>query len=202
MMGNDEMGAVRQVNHTPAIALGIAALLLLVVGALSYRDFVRTSLEKEFAEKERQLLSQQGIQMSPYATGQQPAYQQQPVANQPSVAPGNGALLNPAVSGSVPGSYPQAAAPAPQSFQAQPGYNQQVSQSAGQMQIESNLPVPNDPGLESIRDSLEEARIQSERTEQQYREITGNIDSIARQTSEANEEITAELPEFLREAVQ
>ncbi len=59
-MAPDDLGERRQVNHTPTIALSIAAILLLIVGALSYRDFVRTSLEKEFAEKEARMMQRQG----------------------------------------------------------------------------------------------------------------------------------------------
>ena len=54
------MGERRQVNHTPAIALGIAAVLLLIVGAMSYSDYVESEFEEEYKEKERQLLLRNG----------------------------------------------------------------------------------------------------------------------------------------------
>lgn len=193
MMGPEDIGERRQVNHTPTIALTVAAVLLLIVGALSYRDFVRSSLEKEFAEKERQLLIRQG-----YVA---PEYSVQP-NNQASV----GALPNgPVPTGQVPypnqqGAYPQTYQPSQLSPQAPQNYNPNaVANQANNMGVETTLPRPADPELDSIRSSLNQAREQSRRTEEQYNQLAGTVDS--RIQSAANEPITSELPDFLREAV-
>ena len=99
MMDHEDLGERRQVNHTPTIALGIAALLLLIVGAMSYRDFVRTSYEKEYAEKERQLLARHGYQVAPFTTNGQQAIQGQMPNLQPPQVQGN--------PGQQGGGYPQ-----------------------------------------------------------------------------------------------
>ena len=80
-MGPDEIGESRQLNHTPMIALGAAAVLLLIVCAMSYRDYVRDTLEKEFAEKEQRLMQRNGYYPAPQGQQQnlQPQLQQQPV---------------------------------------------------------------------------------------------------------------------------
>ncbi len=99
MMGPDEIGERRQMNHTPMIALGAIAVLLLIVCAMSYRDYLRASLEKEFAEeyaeKEEQLMQRNGYsplqqgqpqnpqgQQQPYQQNNGQAYARQPQANQ------------------------------------------------------------------------------------------------------------------------
>lgn len=187
-MDHEDLGERRQVNHTPTIALGIAALLLLIVGAMSYRDFVRTSYEKEYAEKERQLLARHGYAVAPFTTngqqaiqGQAPHYQSPPGKAQPQ----QGAQQ-------VPAQAPQPAA-----------VNPALAQNAAEMQIESALPAPVDPELDSIRSSLEQVREQSRRTEEQFRDITGgNVGGTVDAGVQAAAEITEELPDFLREAVE
>jgi len=212
-MGPDDIGERRQVNHTPTIALSIAAILLLIVGALSYRDFVRTSLEKEFAEKEARLMQRQGYY------GNLTPGQQQPMQGVPAqqtymqngvVVDAQGRPVNP--QGAVPaqaavgfqpsnvqydaGGNPIAAAPA-----MPPGY-----QESGTLP----LPLPNDPELNNIRASLDRAREQSQLTEQRYNQLAGNVNTQAReaaaiakdQTTAGSTEITSELPDFLRDAVE
>lgn len=196
MMDHEDMGERRPVNHTPTIALGIAALLLLIVGAMSYRDFVRTSYEKEYAEKERQLLARHGYQVAPFTTNGQQAIQapgSQPVAAQP--APMNQAQ---------PGAYAvqQTPAPAQPLPQAPPAAsNPSLLENAANLQIESSLPSPNDPEMDSIRDSLQQVQEQSRRNEEQFRDITSNMGSSSSVLPPASE-ITEELPDFLREAVE
>jgi len=210
-MGPDDIGERRQVNHTPTIALSIAAILLLIVGALSYRDFVRTSLEKEFAEKEARLMQRQGYY------GNLTPGQQQPMQGVPAqqtymqngvVVDAQGRPVNP--QGTVPvrapvgfqpsnvqydaGGNPIAAAPA-----MPPGY-----------QESGTLPLPNDPELNNIRASLDRAREQSQLTEQRYNQLAGNVNTQAReaaaiatdQTTAGSTAITSELPDFLRDAVE
>lgn len=187
-MDHEDLGERRQANHTPTIALGIAALLLLIVGAMSYRDFVRTSYEKEYAEKERQLLARHGYAVAPFATNGQQAVQGQVPNYQPQ-----------------PGQVQQAAPvqqPQPQAQPQQPATNPIIAQNAANMQIESSLPRPVDPELDSIRDSLAQASEQSRRTEEQFRDITGNVGSQVNPGMQATQEITEELPDFLRDAVE
>ncbi len=204
MMGTEDLGERRQINHTPTIALGVAALLLLLVGALSYRDFVKSNLEKEYAEKERDLMLRHGY--VPYPAGQQPGYNQVPIGNTAmnggqfqaaNMDPQNGTNSNGGPQNPV--GFQQPATPAP------PVPNPEVSPelvgSATSMGIETSLPEPKDPALESIRNSLAEVAEQSRRTEQQYREITGDVNTKALNSTEGVGDLSAELPEFLREAV-
>jgi hypothetical protein len=190
MMDHEDLGERRQVNHTPTIALGIAALLLLIVGAMSYRDFVRTSYEKEYAEKERQLLARHGYQVAPFTTnGQQAIQGQMPNLQQPQVQG------NPGQQG---GGYQQPQQQVQQSQAVSPG----LVQNAANMQIESSLPQPVDPEIDSIRNSLEQVREQSRRTEEQFLDITGNMESRLDAGAQQTQEITEELPDFLRDAVE
>ncbi len=189
MMDHEDLGERRQVNHTPTIALGIAALLLLIVGAMSYRDFVRTSYEKEYAEKERQLLARHGYQVAPFTTnGQQAIQGQMPNLQQPQQVQGN------PVQQQVQQSQPQ--------VQQAPAVNPALVQNAANMQIESSLPQPVDPEIDSIRNSLEQVREQSRRTEEQFLDITGNMESRLDAGTSQAQEITEELPDFLRDAVE
>jgi len=188
-MDHEDLGERRQVNHTPTIALGIAALLLLIVGAMSYRDFVRTSYEKEYAEKERQLLARHGYQVAPFTTnGQQAIQGQMPNLQQPQQVQGN------PVQQQVQQSQPQ--------VQQAPAVNPALVQNAANMQIESSLPQPVDPEIDSIRNSLEQVREQSRRTEEQFLDITGNMESRLDAGTSQAQEITEELPDFLRDAVE
>ncbi|MEM7601288.1 MAG: hypothetical protein AAF357_07705 [Verrucomicrobiota bacterium] len=190
MMDHDDLGERRRVNHTPTIAIGIAAILLLIVGAMSYRDFVRTSYEKEYAEKERQLLARHGYQVAPFTTnGQQAIQGQTPVYQQPQPqALASNQMQQPAQV------VPQQQASAP---------NQQViAQNAASMQVESALPQPVDPEIDSIRSTLNQVSEQSRRTEEQFRNITGNVESNLSTGVQEAEEITSELPAFLRDAVE
>lgn len=212
MMVPDDISERRQVNHTPTIALSIAAILLLIVGALSYRDFVRTSLEKEFAEKEARMMQRQGYygNAMPGQAGDQaiPAQQQ---ANQQGGAPVNPQQGAPPVAGNYP-------AQAPVGFQ-QPGANvaydaqgnpiaaagQGAYQQSSELQYQSTLPLPNDPEISNIKASLDQAREQSRLTEQRYNQLAGNAESLAREAAPAatsETQITSELPDFLRNAVE
>jgi len=200
MMGPDDIGERRQVNHTPTIALSIAAVLFLIVGALSYRDFVRSSLEKEFAEKEARLMQRQGIygNVAPAQQGQ--VYMQNGIAVDARGIPVDqqgGFQPSPQNTQYDAQGNPLAAAPA-----MPPGY-----------QETGTLPVPNDPELANIRASLDQAREQTRLTEQRYNQLSGNVDSQAREaaamaestantTAAGSTAITEELPDFLRNALE
>lgn len=195
-MGNEDFGESRQVNHTPAIALGVAAVLLLIVGAMSYRDSVRSSMEREYAEKERQLLMRHGYPVNPYPNMQQPLQQPQYAQNgypqQGQQLPQGQQFQQPAYQNQFPQqNYPQ-----------QPQNNQAIAQNAANMNVESNLPAPNDPEIAAIENSLDQVREQERLTEQRYRDITSGVDTLAREAEAAATEITEELPEFLRNAVE
>ncbi len=198
MIGPDDIiGERRSPNHTPIIAFGIAAALLLVVGALTYRDSVRSSLEKEFADKEERLMQRLGY----------------PAAAAPSAAsaPAQPAVTTPAATAPAP-------APGTVLYDAQgnpvyiAGTGESVSAyppEAGR-QVESSLPVPEDPDIASLRASLDQAREQSRQTEQRFNEVAGRTGAATPGTSApaadsagtGNAEITSELPEFLRNAVE
>gem|GEM_PF-445287 len=242
-MGSDDMIVERRpANHTPAIALGVAALLLLIVGGLSYRDYVRRSYEKEFAEKEREMMARQGyVQWGPRT------YVPQGAAMPNAPAPANLSQPVAQVPGNVPPPVSQPAGPAGpavaanaagvQSPAASPGVSQPAGSSPGAREVpagdqatravssspapapasdparfprEDNLPEPDDPVLSQFQDSLDRAREQAAETEQRYRELTGEAGRAAnryaaesdRVAVPAGEEITEELPAFLREALE
>lgn len=197
MIGPDDIGERRQfgdrrqVNHMPTIALSIAAVLLLVVGAMSYRDSVRSTLEKEYADKEARLMQRMGYPVDSPA-GQAPGMPEAGVTQQAS-GPGLG--------------LPQSAG-TPPNPQGAFGYGNEPVSEAG-LQAETGLPSPADPEIARIQESLNQAREQGRLTEQRYNQIAGNADAMAREAAAINEggigpstEITAELPDFLREAVE
>ena len=209
-MGPDDIGERRQVNHTPTIALSIAAILLLIVGALSYRDYLRTSFEKEFAEKEARLMQRQGHPVPAQAA-------QLPQGSQGQVYLQNGVPVN-AQGMPVNPSAPVGFQPPAQNvvYDAQGNPVAAAPGIAPRYPETGNLPLPNDPELENIRASLDQAREQSRLTEQRYNQLAGNVDSTAREAAAmaagssdaANANgagattITEELPDFLREAVE
>jgi hypothetical protein len=192
MMGNEDFGESRQVNHTPAIALGVAAVLLLIVGAMSYRDSVRSSMEREYAEKERQLLMRHGYPVNPYPNMQQPLQSQYA----PNGYPQQGQLPQQGQQPAYQNQFPQ------QNYPQQPQNNQAIARNAANMNVESNLPAPNDPEIAAIENSLDQVREQERLTEQRYRDITSGVDTLAREADVAASEITEELPDFLRNAVE
>lgn len=192
MMGNEEYGERRQTNHTPAIALGVAAVLLLIVGAMSYSDYLEDRFEEEYQEKERQLLARHG-----YPAGVAPGLQQPGVAAtagtpqvpaQPGVVQPGGVQPGVAQPGAVP----------------QPATNPDLLRNAAEMGVESALPAPNDPEITSIQNSLDQVREQSRRNDQLYRDITSNVDTLAEDAATAAGvgDLSKELPDFLRDAVQ
>lgn len=193
-MGHEELGERQQVNHTPAIALGVAAILLLIVGAMSYRDYVRSSMEKEFAEKERQLLMRHGYPVNPYPNMQQPYAQN-------GYYPPQQPMQQPGMQNQIPQGQPQAPGQFSQGQQQAPANSQALAQNAADMNIESGLPAPNDPEIEAIRNSLDQVREQEKRTEQRYRDITSGVDALAREADTAATGVNEELPGFLRNAV-
>lgn len=188
-MGPDEIGERRQVNHTPMIALGAAAVLLLIVCAMSYRDYVRTSLEKEFAEKEQRLMQRNGYYPAPQ--GQQNFQQQQPVLQNNSQNYAQQTNQQP-VQQQVRQPQPQ-----PQQPYLAPAPEGEAANSA-----QSSLPRPRDPEMDQLRNSMAQVKEQAARTDARYNEITGDVDRLAREAEPKASEITAELPDFLRDAVE
>lgn len=193
------MGERRQVNHTPAIALGIAAVLLLIVGAMSYSDFVESEFEKEYKEKERQLLLRNGYQVAPIPNMQNQL--QQPY-------PQNG-LYPQQPQQQVANQVPQ------QPLQQQAPVNQQLAQNNGglaqnaaNLNVESALPIPNDPEIDAIRNSLDQVRKQEEQTEQRYRDLSDGVDILAENAKNQLDntggigDLSTDLPNFLRNAVE
>ena len=114
MIAPEDFGEKKSVNHTPTIALTVAAVLLLIVGALSYRDYVRNSLEKEYAEKERMMMARHGyaVQSAPVQQGQQMLMQQ----NQLNPGVNDAMIAQQAANMGVENSLPQAADPEIQSI--------------------------------------------------------------------------------------
>ncbi len=193
------MGERRQVNHTPAIALGIAAVLLLIVGAMSYSDYVESEFEKEYKEKERQLLLRNGYQVAPIPNmqnqlqqpypqnGRYPQQPQQQVANQ------------------VPQQPLQQQAPVNQQLAQN---NAGLAQNAANLNVESALPIPNDPEIDAIRNSLDQVRKQEEQTEQRYRDLSDGVDILVENAKNQLDntggigDLSTDLPNFLRNAVE
>lgn len=179
-------------NHTPMIALGAAAGLLLIVCAMSYRDYVRTSLEKEFAEKEERLMQRNGFY--PAAQGQPQNFQQQQ-QQQPT----------PQANTQVYAQQQSAQAPAQEVVsqqQPQEPYLAPAPQGAAANSAQSALPRPRDPEMDQLRNSMDQVKEQAARTDQRYDKITGDVDRLAREAETSASEITAELPDFLRDAVE
>jgi|SRR6056300_1712396 len=199
MMDSEEMGERRQVNHTPAIALGIAAVLLLIVGAMSYSDYVESEFEEEYKEKERQLLLRNGYQVAPIPNmqnqlqqpypqnGLYPQQPQQQVANQ------------------VPQQPLQQQAPVNQQLAQN---NAGLAQNAANLNVESALPIPNDPEIDAIRNSLDQIRKQEEQTEQRYRDLSDGVDILVENAKNQLDntggigDLSTDLPNFLRNAVE
>jgi len=199
MMGSEELGEQKQVNHTPTIALGIAALLLLIVGAMSYKDYVRRSLEKEYAEKEKVMMERAGY--VPVGTTNTPYIHQSQLTQQPvtpATVPAVTAAQNPVTSG---------AAATAQPANTQPAGSNIAAVDPQRIPEQSDLPVPNDPEIQAMKNSLDEVKKQAEATANRYGELAGNSasalqDSASRAGNSASAAITEELPDFLRNATE
>jgi len=184
-MAPEEIGEKKSVNHTPTIALTVAAVLLLIVGALSYRDYVRNSLEKEYAEKERMMMARHGYAVQS-APGQQAMPQQGNVQLQNNYQP----------------MQPNQQVPIQQNQMNPSVNNAMLAQQAANMGVQNSLPQTIDPEINAISDSLSQLREQSQRTEMQYNELVSGVDARVNQAVvESNQAITSELPDFLKEAV-
>jgi hypothetical protein len=190
MIGPEDFGERRPVNHTPTIALGVAALLLLVVGAMSYSDFVRKRYDKEYAEKEAQMM--QRIQQLGYA----------PPAN-----PSTGAAILPAQV--LPGAVAQAPlAPPVAAVSVAPAVQASPALAAAAMTTEAGLAPPNDPEIEAARQSLAQARLQSQAAEERFQSLTTaptaatapSAPSAVASPSATEVPFDEELPPFLRQA--
>jgi hypothetical protein len=194
MIGPEDFGERHPVNHTPTIALGIAALLLLVVGAMSYSDYVRKRYDKEYAAKEEQLI--QRMQQLGYA---------------PPVNPGSGAALPPAQV--LPGAVAPAPIAAPTAMSpavaAPAGIPASPALAAVVQSTEGALTPPNDPEIEAARQSLAQARMQSQAAEERFHSLAATPAGVAPPpavepgppaTAAADVPFDEELPPFLRQA--
>ena len=196
------MSERRQVNHTPAIALGIAAVLLLIVGAMSYSDYVESEFEKEYREKERQLLLRNGYQVAPIPNMQNQLQQPYP---QNGLYPQQPQQPQQQVANQVPQQPLQQQAPVNQ----QPAQNNAgLAQNAANLNVESALPIPNDPEIDAIQNSLDQVRKQEEQTEQRYRDLSDGVDILAENAKNQLDntggigDLSTDLPNFLRNAVE
>jgi len=195
MMGSEDMIERKPVNNTPTIALGIAAVLLLIVGAMSYKDYVRRSLEKEYAEKEKSMMERIGYvpvgsNNTPYVHQSQLA-QQQPQAVTPVSTPAVTAAQNPVTPGPaqvVPQLPPPVAGSDIAAIDPQ------------RLPTETNLPRPVDSDIEAMQKSLNQVKRQAEATVNRYGELANNTGSSIQNSGNPAAEITEELPEFLRNA--
>ncbi len=201
-MDSEEMGERRQVNHTPAIALGIAAVLLLIVGAMSYSDYVESEFEKEYKEKERQLLLRNGYQVAPIPNMQNQLQQPYP---QNGLYPQQPQQPQQQVANQVPQQPLQQQAPVNQQLAQN---NAGLAQNAANLNVESALPIPNDPEIDAIRNSLDQVRKQEEQTEQRYRDLSDGVDILAENAKNQLDntggigDLSTDLPNFLRNAVE
>lgn len=196
------MGERRQVNHTPAIALGIAAVLLLIVGAMSYSDYVESEFEEEYKEKERQLLLRNGYQVAPIPNMQNQLQQPYP---QNGLYPQQPQQPQQQVANQVPQQPLQQQAPVNQQLAQNNGG---LAQNAANLNVESALPIPNDPEIDAIRNSLDQVRKQEEQTEQRYRDLSDGVDILAENAKNQLDntggigDLSTDLPNFLRNAVE
>jgi hypothetical protein len=202
MMDSEEMGERRQVNHTPAIALGIAAVLLLIVGAMSYSDYVESEFEEEYKEKERQLLLRNGYQVAPIPNMQNQLQQPYP---QNGLYPQQPQQPQQQVANQVPQQPLQQQAPVNQQLAQN---NAGLAQNAANLNVESALPIPNDPEIDAIRNSLDQIRKQEEQTEQRYRDLSDGVDILVENAKDQLDntggigDLSTDLPNFLRNAVE
>ncbi|HRQ91003.1 MAG TPA: hypothetical protein PLA50_19595, partial [Bacteroidia bacterium] len=139
MIEPDDFGEQRTANHMPTIALSIAAVLLLVVGGMSYRESVRSSLEKQYEEKEARLLQRHGIAV-PAPADQAPAANANPTGQ---------AAAQPLPAGTV--LYDAQGNPVYVTGAAESTYAQNVG-----AQTEASLPAPLDPDVLRMQQSLEQ----------------------------------------------
>lgn len=196
------MGERRQVNHTPAIALGIAAVLLLIVGAMSYSDYVESEFEEEYKEKERQLLLRNGYQVAPIPNMQNQLQQPYP---QNGLYPQQPQQPQQQVANQVPQQPLQQQAPVNQQLAQN---NAGLAQNAANLNVESALPIPNDPEIDAIRNSLDQIRKQEGQTEQRYRDLSDGVDILVENAKNQLDntggigDLSTDLPNFLRNAVE
>ncbi len=202
MIDPDDISLHQTHSRTPMIALSVAGLLLLVIGGLSYRDYVKSSLEKEYTEKELALKKSLGLPVE--NTGTPAASPAAPTAPGTSAST-TGTVLYDAQGNPV---YLSTVAPNanPSAPQTQPNPNPGAAPStlppvAASPDVEKNLPRPEDPEIASMRNSLEAAKKAGQATEQRMNEVAGNGMGATPTPGAGTTEITPDLPDFLRDAV-
>lgn len=194
MTGSDDhMMDRRPSSNTPAIALTAAAVLLLVVGGISYKDYVDRGREKEVDEMKEQLKQEL---MAQYGT--------------PQAGVGAAALQGDGSDSARDGNGPAFGerAESPESSPAPPP-------DPSRLPGDADLPAPNDPLVSQVEDSLERARRQAAETERNYRELSGTDEAAGLGAStgpgassaledslptEGIGDLNEELPAFLRES--
>lgn len=72
MIGPEDIQETPKTNYTPILVLGIAALLLLIVGFISYRDYVNAEAEKKVKSSDERIRKLEE-QLEKYTAGGQPA---------------------------------------------------------------------------------------------------------------------------------
>lgn len=199
MIGPDDINEQQTASRAPTIALTVAAVLLLAVGGFSYRDYVRSSIEKEFSEKEMALRKSLGL------PGEEPAAAAAatPAAAAPAGstvlydAQGNPVYLTSTAPGAATNPPPSAAVP---------------EAAATDPSVQSNLPAPEDPEIASMRRSLDQTRKQGMEAEERFNQATSGNGPMSPPASTSGTsapatsdgggaEITPDLPDFLRNAV-
>ena len=206
MTGFEDTHDVRPTNHTPTIALGVAALLLLIVGAMSYRDYVKKSVRKEVLQEQQ--LAQMGyppnsqgyVQQQQnggnpgfYQGPQQGGNQQQPYYNNNNNQQRQHLPYQQAPVQGQPQQQQQQ--PVQQAVQAQ----QQPQYDPSRVPSESNLPTPVDSEIDALQENLNKVKAQAQATEKRFNKIPDSFDSPA--TGDASQ-ITAELPDFLKNSLE
>lgn len=201
MISPDDIGERRsdaRTSHSPTTALVVAAVLILAVGFMSYREVLRSDLEKEYAQREERLMR---------LVGQGGAVPADPAAASGEAAPAPASATQAAPSGTVlydaqgnpvfvgsDGVIQAAAAP--------PVPDPLAAAGAG-----IALPTPADPDIDRMRQSLEQARELGRRTEDRFNQIAAAPAAEPAYTGPLGQdgggtEISSELPDFLRTAVE
>lgn len=196
MISPDDIGERRQNNNSPTIALVVAALLLLGIGLMSYREFVRSSVEKEFSEREERILR---------LIGKGAEEEEEEEVTVLYDAQGNPVYVG--ADGVVrTGGAPPPAKAKPKAVAKGPGID---------------LPSPEDPDISRMEQSLDQARELGRITEDRFNRLAagpgaagdgrmggsergegGAFGYIGPIGSGGEAEISSELPDFLRMAVE
>ncbi|MEO0414347.1 MAG: hypothetical protein AAF226_05285 [Verrucomicrobiota bacterium] len=172
MMGLEEETKERKVNHTPTIALGVAALLLLIVGAISYRDYIRNKYGAPGTNRPPAGYGQPNY----YAQGQ-PNYANYPQNGQPQQNYGQPGYQPPQAPGVGPNGQP--------GYQGQPAYQppapkkdpeiEELKKALAKLQEAQASSDEEKQRLKQKADEAQQALEKAEREAQQPSGITDNL---------------------------